>query len=64
LQQHGPASDASSWSVIGQFSSIGRLGANANTWLRGEFMQSLSMTKGGSLSAPLLELKLVGEILL
>ncbi|KAF6020566.1 TDP1 [Bugula neritina] len=59
LQQHGPASDASSWPVIGQFSSIGRLGANANSWLRGEFMQSLSMTKGGTLSAPLPDLKLV-----
>jgi len=31
-----------SWPVIGQFSSIGSLGASADGWLRGEWLDSMS----------------------
>jgi len=30
------------WPVIGQFSSIGSLGASADGWLRGEWLESIS----------------------
>lgn len=32
------------WPVIGQFSSIGSLGAKSEAWLQGEFLQSLGTT--------------------
>ncbi len=38
-----------SWPVIGQFSSIGSLGATAEGWLTGEFLKSLSSTKSSKL---------------
>lgn len=31
-----------SWPVIGQFSSIGSLGASADGWLSGEWLDSMS----------------------
>jgi len=43
LSQCGPESAAvASWPVIGQFSSIGSLGASADGWLHGEWLNSLS----------------------
>jgi len=36
-----------SWPVIGQFSSIGSLGASADGWLRGEWLDSMSQVRGG-----------------
>lgn len=48
LNEHGPSSTASDWPVIGQFSSIGRLGANSANWLTGEFLISLSTTVGSN----------------
>ena len=46
LQQHGPSQAAvKTWPVIGQFSSIGSMGANQDGWLCGEWLQSLSATK-------------------
>lgn len=33
------------WPVIGQFSSIGSLGASSHTWLCAEWLLSLSMYK-------------------
>lgn len=49
LQGHGPMHDTvKSWPVIGQFSSIGSMGPNAESWLCGEWLQSLSTTKLGS----------------
>lgn len=31
------------WPVIGQFSSIGTLGVDYNSWVGGEFLESMSM---------------------
>ena len=36
-----------SWPVIGQFSSIGSLGASADVWLRGEWLESVSAARSG-----------------
>ena len=33
------------WPVIGQFSSIGSLGASADMWLRGEWLDSMSAVR-------------------
>ncbi|CAK8691273.1 unnamed protein product [Clavelina lepadiformis] len=38
----------SSWPVIGQFSSIGSLGANENKWLCGEWLTSLASSNPGT----------------
>jgi len=35
------------WPVIGQFSSIGSLGASADMWLRGEWLESISAVHSG-----------------
>ena len=49
LQTHGPLSSlVKTWPVIGQFSSIGSMGANKEGWLSGEWLQSLSATKTGA----------------
>ena len=61
LNEHGPPKEQTSkWPVIGQFSSIGSLGASKENWLAVEFLQSLATVKGTS-SVPLasVELKLV-----
>ncbi|XP_042898012.1 tyrosyl-DNA phosphodiesterase 1 [Parasteatoda tepidariorum] len=47
------------WPLIGQFSSIGSLGASPDQWLTGEFSTSLSTTKGSSLISQPAPLKLV-----
>ena len=39
---------AQSWPVIGQFSSIGSLGANKDVWVCGEWLESLSTTRGSA----------------
>ncbi|XP_056022716.1 tyrosyl-DNA phosphodiesterase 1-like isoform X3 [Ostrea edulis] len=53
LHDHGPLKEqASKWPVIGQFSSIGSLGASKENWLSVEFLQSLATVKGTS-SIPL-----------
>jgi len=45
---YGPESAAVvGWPVIGQFSSIGSLGASADVWLRGEWLESMSATCTG-----------------
>ncbi|KAL8615227.1 hypothetical protein ACOMHN_050268 [Nucella lapillus] len=47
LQEAGPEKkDAGSWTVIGQFSSIGSLGANPDQWLCDEWLGSLSQCQG------------------
>ncbi|KAL3873296.1 hypothetical protein ACJMK2_036432 [Sinanodonta woodiana] len=59
LQQHGPSNGVvKNWPVIGQFSSIGSMGANKEAWLCGEWLQSLSAATGGTTlsSVPLLKL--------
>ncbi|KAK3595941.1 hypothetical protein CHS0354_032452 [Potamilus streckersoni] len=49
LQQHGPSNTAvTKWPVIGQFSSVGSMGANKEAWLCGEWLQSLSAVNGGT----------------
>lgn len=49
LNTHGPPKDhVKSWPVIGQFSSIGSLGANKEAWLCTEFLQSLATVEGSS----------------
>lgn len=61
LNENGPAKEqASKWPVVGQFSSIGSLGASKENWLSVEFLQSLATVKGTS-SVPLapVEFKLV-----
>jgi hypothetical protein len=61
LHDHGPLKEqASKWPIIGQFSSIGSLGASKENWLSVEFLQSLATVKGTS-SVPLasVPLKLV-----
>jgi len=48
LSQYGPELSAvRSWPVIGQFSSIGSLGASADSWLCGEWLESMSAVRGG-----------------
>jgi len=39
------------WSVVGQFSSIGSLGTEANKWLTAEWLQSLSQCRKHSSTA-------------
>ncbi|XP_067942133.1 tyrosyl-DNA phosphodiesterase 1-like [Watersipora subatra] len=57
LEQHGPKASAATWPVIGQFSSIGRLGADPSNWLTGEFLISLSTTlKSNARNKPALRL--------
>ena len=47
LKADGPtASDVSSWPVIGQFSSIGSLGAQPEAWLTTEWFHSLAAGTG------------------
>lgn len=61
LNENGPVKEqASKWPVVGQFSSIGSLGASKENWLSVEFLQSLATVKGTS-SVPLapVEFKLV-----
>lgn len=61
LNENGPAKEqASKWPVVGQFSSIGSLGASKENWLSVEFLQSLATVKGTS-SVPLahVEFKLI-----
>ncbi|XP_067680530.1 tyrosyl-DNA phosphodiesterase 1-like isoform X2 [Haliotis asinina] len=51
LQTRGPdASRVKSWPVIGQFSSIGSLGPTAESWVCNEWLQSLSSTRGMSVT--------------
>ncbi|XP_075545443.1 tyrosyl-DNA phosphodiesterase glaikit [Dermacentor variabilis] len=61
LNQHGPSKDLVSnhWPLVAQFSSIGSLGASAESWLLGEFLSSLSTTKGSVVTARSVPLKLV-----
>lgn len=61
LSQHGPSKDLVSnhWPLVAQFSSIGSLGASAESWLLGEFLSSLSTTKGSVVTARSVPLKLV-----
>ena len=48
LSRCGPELAAAvSWPVIGQFSSIGSLGASADNWLCGEWLDSLSEVRHG-----------------
>ncbi|XP_046577530.1 LOW QUALITY PROTEIN: tyrosyl-DNA phosphodiesterase 1-like [Haliotis rubra] len=52
LQKQGPdASRVKSWPVIGQFSSIGSLGPTAESWVCNEWLQSLSTTRGMSVTS-------------
>ena len=37
----------SDWPVIGQFSSVGTLGASADSWMCGELLESLGSAGGG-----------------
>ncbi|VDI74315.1 tyrosyl-DNA phosphodiesterase 1 [Mytilus galloprovincialis] len=49
LNTHGPPKDfVKSWPVIGQYSSIGSLGATKDAWLATEFLQSLATVEGSS----------------
>ncbi|XP_041468540.1 LOW QUALITY PROTEIN: tyrosyl-DNA phosphodiesterase 1-like [Lytechinus variegatus] len=49
LRQYGPDKHlVQAWPVIGQFSSIGSLGADKTKWLCAEFLQSMSSVKGQS----------------
>ena len=49
LSRCGPAlADVASWPVIGQFSSIGSLGASADGWLCGEWLDSMSAVRNGA----------------
>lgn len=49
LNTHGPQKDyVKSWPVIGQYSSIGSLGATKEAWLCTEFLQSLATVEGSS----------------
>ncbi|XP_065882346.1 tyrosyl-DNA phosphodiesterase 1-like [Dysidea avara] len=52
LSQHGPTSTMvnSGWPIIGQFSSIGSLGPTSSHWLTGEWLASLSSTRGASIT--------------
>ncbi|XP_071079809.1 tyrosyl-DNA phosphodiesterase 1-like [Haliotis cracherodii] len=51
LQRQGPdASRVKLWPVIGQFSSIGSLGPTAESWVCNEWLQSLSSTRGMSVT--------------
>ncbi|XP_061174599.1 tyrosyl-DNA phosphodiesterase 1-like isoform X1 [Saccostrea echinata] len=53
LHDHGPPKEQTSkWPLIGQFSSVGSLGASKENWLCTEFLQSLATVKGTS-SVPL-----------
>ena len=61
LSEHGPSADVSTWPVIGQFSSIGKLGASASNWLRGEWLSSTSELRGGQRGAQLPDVKLVSN---
>ncbi|XP_076098892.1 tyrosyl-DNA phosphodiesterase 1-like [Mytilus galloprovincialis] len=61
LNTHGPPKDfVKSWPVIGQYSSIGSLGATKDAWLATEFLQSLATVEGSS-CVPLasIDLKLI-----
>ena len=52
LSESGPQSAAvASWPVIGQFSSIGSLGASADNWLCCEWLDSMSATRRAVLGA-------------
>ena len=47
LQEAGPEkTEVGSWPVIGQFSSIGSLGASPDQWLCSEWLDSLSQCRG------------------
>ncbi|XP_066279996.1 tyrosyl-DNA phosphodiesterase 1-like [Branchiostoma lanceolatum] len=47
FQARGPPADlVKGWPVIGQFSSIGSLGADAQKWLCGEWLSSLATFRG------------------
>lgn len=59
MSQHGPSADVQGWPLISQFSSIGKLGSSADSWLCGEWLSSLAEVKGGHKAGPLPELKLV-----
>jgi tyrosyl-DNA phosphodiesterase-1 len=59
LQHEGPQSkDVHQWPVVGQFSSIGSMGANKENWLCAEWLQSLAAGQGDStgLGQPRLQL--------
>ncbi|KAI1295435.1 Tyrosyl-DNA phosphodiesterase 1 [Halotydeus destructor] len=47
LSTHGPSAQkvTNNWPCVGQFSSIGSLGANQANWLTSEFLTSLKTTK-------------------
>ena len=47
LQEAGPEkTEVGSWPVLGQFSSIGSLGASPDQWLCSEWLDSLSQCRG------------------
>ncbi|CAH1792376.1 unnamed protein product [Owenia fusiformis] len=50
LRQLGPGNSCKSWPVIGQFSSIGSMGPTKESWVYGEFTESLATTKDGGAS--------------
>lgn len=57
LQNYGPeASTVSDWSVVGQFSSVGSLGASSDAWLTSEWLTSLSSVQGFSSAKAKLQL--------
>ena len=64
LNANGPPKDqVKSWPVVGQYSSIGSLGATKDAWLATEFLQSLATVQGSSV-VPLssIDLKLVSKV--
>ena len=63
LQAHGPSQTmVKSWPVIGQFSSIGSMGASKDQWLCGEWLESLSAAKSASGLQNKAKLQLVSSI--
>ncbi|XP_035211281.1 tyrosyl-DNA phosphodiesterase 1-like, partial [Stegodyphus dumicola] len=61
LNLKGPSNDIvkPDWSVVGQFSSIGTLGASPDQWLCSEFITSLATTKNSSVVLQSSSLKLI-----
>lgn len=58
LTNYGPSTVTSNWPVIGQFSSIGSLGAE-DKWLCSEWLTSLATVKGSNLISKNIPLKLI-----
>lgn len=53
--------DQNSNHFVGQFSSIGSLGATPDAWLTGEFVASLAAEKRKTLKTPTLKLVKIGN---